>query len=260
MRDLGRRPIDAATQGLHQRRVDAAVVHAVRPRRFGAVSVAAACVVGFMVGSTGLAMADALPDPAQELVHDVLRVVTVDVPARKEAKRGPCVAEAAKLDDQAAKQAAKDACPRGGGASEGGTGDGSPGRSDQAPGHGGQTPHAKGKGTTKHEGDPCHGRPPWAGKMSKQERDAARQAASRDACAPDTDDDLDSTAGTEAQDPNGSGAQPGTNETTSTTTVAEQPATTAAEVTPSTTTTTAPTTVPERSADDTSTTGEPSEG
>ena len=88
----------------------------VEPRRRGFVwaGIAAAAVVGFLAGSTGLAMADALPDPAQAVAHDVLRVVQVDVPQGKEGKRGPCMAEAAKIKDKDAKKAAKDACPKGG--------------------------------------------------------------------------------------------------------------------------------------------------
>jgi hypothetical protein len=229
LRDLGRRPIDDATQQLHQRRIDAAVDISARPRRrFGVASVAAACVVGFFVGSAGLAMADALPDSAQEVAHDVLGVVQVDVPPGKEDKRGPCVAEAAKLEDKEAKQAAKEACPDGGGAPKTGTGSESSGRSDEAPGQTGETSPGTGKGSSKHEGDPCHGRPPWAGDMSKEARDAAKQAASREACPPDSDVEDATTAGERAEP----------TDTIATTTIAEQPPTTVPEDTP-------PTTVPD---------------
>ena len=150
--------------------------------------IAAAAVVGFLAGSTGLAMADALPDTAQDVAHDVLGAVQVDVPAGKEGKRGPCVAEAAKLKDKDAKKAAMDACPKGGGGtrrqSRPERADGTPGKSGEAPGHRGEASGKSGEapGQTKHEGDPCHGRPPWAGNMSKEERDAAKQAASRETC------------------------------------------------------------------------------
>jgi hypothetical protein len=245
LRELGRRPIDAVTQDIHRRRIGGAVVDCARPRRrFGVVSVAAACVVGFLVASTGLAMANALPDPAQQVAHHVLGAVQVDVPAGKEGKRGPCVAAAAKLKDKAAKQAAKDACPKGGGAPAPGTDEG------QAPGNNGQTP--QGNGTTNHDGDPCHGRPPWAGKMSKEERAAAKQAASREACPPDADDNSASNENTDDSAGAGDQSQAGNADTT-TTTIAEQPTTTVAEDTTTTTT-------PVPSGEGSSTSGEPSGG
>jgi len=262
LRAIGRPPIDAATQETHRRRIDAASVHSARPRRrFGAVSVGAACVVGFLVGSTGLAMADALPDPAQQVAHHVLGAVQVDVPTGKEGKRGPCVAAAAKLKDKATKQAAKDACPKGG-AHDTGTDEGSPGQSDQAPGHTGQTPKGNSSGSTGGNGDPCHGRPPWAGKMTKEERDAAKQAASRASCPPDADDD--SSSDDDSKDSDHAGGQSEASVPDATTTTAEQPTTTVAEDPTTTTTTvaedTTTTTTPGRSGDESTTSSKPSVG
>ena len=178
LRAMGQEPIDEQTRAAHMRRM-AAGGGLAEPRRRGFVwaGIAAAAIVGFLAGSTGLAMADALPDPAQEVAHDVLRVVQVDVPQGKEGKRGPCMSQAAKIKDKDAKKAAKDACPKGG-ADESGdesgdeTGDGA-GTPEQGP------PSAS---------DPCHGRPPWAGPMSKEQRDAAKASASRANCPKDAED------------------------------------------------------------------------
>ncbi len=126
---------------------------------FGRAWVAAAAIVGFLAGSTGLAAAGALPDPAQDVAHDVLAVVQVDVP---EGKRGPCVSAIAKSDlSQAEKKSAKDDCPKGGNGASGGDG---AGKSDEAP------------GSTKHADDPCKGKPPWAGKkdLTTEQKDALK--------------------------------------------------------------------------------------
>jgi hypothetical protein len=197
---LGRRRIDAATRDAHLRRIQREVgeigtaerPEAPRRRPIGAISVAAAALIGFAVGSTGLAMADALPDPAQRVAHDVLGAIQVDVPSGRPQNRGACVSAAAKLEDEAAKQSAKDACPRGGPPENDDSTDGSHGRSDTAPGHSktnGQPP-----GAGKHEGDPCRGRPAWAGPMSKADRQAAREANSRANCPEDDGASEDETA------------------------------------------------------------------
>ena len=181
LRSLGTEPIDEQTRAAHLRRM-AAGGGVVEPRRRGFVwaGIAAAAVVGFLAGSTGLAMADALPDPAQGVAHDVLRVVQVDVPQGKEGKRGPCVAEAAKIKDKDAKKAAKDACPKGGGDE---SGDDSGDEDSQ----GGEAPGAPEQGPPAAD-DPCHGRPPWAGPMSKAQREAAKASASRANCPKDADE------------------------------------------------------------------------
>ena len=181
LRAFGEEPIDEQTRAAHMRRMATGVV-VDEPRRRGFVwaGIAAAAVVGFLAGSTGLAMADALPDPAQEVAHDVLRVVQVDVPQGKEGKRGPCVAEAAKIKDKDAKKAAKDACPQGGGDENG----------DESGDEGGEQPGSPGQGPPP-AGDPCRGRPPWAGPMSKEQREAAKASASRANCPKDDDDEAE---------------------------------------------------------------------
>jgi len=180
LRALGRQPLDPAMRAAHRDRITRVTVGTEqRHRRWVWTGIAAAAVTGFLVGSTGLAMADSLPEPAQDVAHDVLGAVQVDVPAGKEGKRGPCVSQAARIKDKDAKRAAKEACPKGGGPDE----DGSDEDSSDEPG----TP---GNGQDNHEGDPCHGRPPWAGPMSKEERAAAKAASSRADC-PDDDEQAD---------------------------------------------------------------------
>ena len=79
LRAFGEEPIDAQTRAVHQRLMAAAAGSGEREHRRGLVwaGIAGAAVVGFLAGSTGLAMADALPDPAQEVAHDVLGAVQV---------------------------------------------------------------------------------------------------------------------------------------------------------------------------------------
>ncbi len=205
LRTLGTEPIDEQTRAGHLRRM-AAGGSVVEPRRRGFVwaGIAAAAVVGFLAGSTGLAMADALPDPAQAVAHDVLRVVQVDVPQGKEGKRGPCVAEAAKIKDKDAKKAAKDACPKGGGESGDESGD--------ETGDGAGTPEPGPPSAS----DPCHGRPPWAGPMSKEQREAAKVSASRANCPEDADESEDESES--ADTANAATATESTLATTTTTT------------------------------------------
>ncbi|HEX4902474.1 MAG TPA: hypothetical protein VFV42_06670, partial [Acidimicrobiales bacterium] len=127
---LGSAPVADDVRDGHLHAMRAATPATVGRQGFGRLAVAAAAIVGFGVGSTGFAMAGALPDPAQGVAHDVLSVVQVDVPDRPQ-NRGACVSAAAKAGDQAA----KDACPKGGAKGTPGKG-----RSGEAPGHGGQAP------------------------------------------------------------------------------------------------------------------------
>ena len=176
LRALGRRPVPTETRAHHLQQL--AGTPARRPKRFGRVAVAAAAMIGFLAGSTGLAVAGALPDTAQDVAHDVLAVVRVDVP---EGTRGACVSAAArdKTLDKAAKKAAKDACPKGG-PPDGVGPDDAPGAPDATPG----TP-----------GDQCHGKPPWAGRndLTPEQRDAmkAERAAT---CGTEADDQTDDQA------------------------------------------------------------------
>jgi len=222
LHSLADEPIDAATRDRHLRRMAAAGLDA-EPRRRGFVwaGIAAAAVVGFLAGSTGLAMADALPDPAQSVAHDVLGAVRVDVPQGNQGTRGACVSEAAKIKDKDAKRAAKEACPKGGGDE---SGDDQTGVDET--GDGNDSPNTPGGPPASD--DPCHGRPPWAGPMSKEQREAAKASASRANCPKDDSDgdDEDSNHG-DTNESSGDGTEddatapaPTASTTTSTTTAA----------------------------------------
>lgn len=67
------RPVAAATP------VPARTYVEVR-ERWRRVRLAAAAVAAVLMGSTGLAAAGALPDPAQRLAHDAFGVVGLNVP------------------------------------------------------------------------------------------------------------------------------------------------------------------------------------
>jgi hypothetical protein len=206
--DVGRRPIDPSVRHEHWRRisaVDASVSpEGAQPRRLVRfVPVAAAAVVGLLAGSTGLAFAGALPDPAQDVMHDVLEPFNVNVP---EGKRGPCVSEAAKLDDKQAKQAAKDECPKGGkGAGDDETsGDDapSPGRSGEAPGH------APDGATTKTTAPGRSGEAPGHNVSDAVTTDTSAPGRSGEAPGPNIGGDTNTT---ETTAPGRSGEAPGPN-------------------------------------------------
>ena len=48
--------------------------------------------------------------------------------------------------------------------------------------------------------DPCHGRPPWAGPMSKEDRQAAKESASRADCPDDSGDERQSNRETSSSE------------------------------------------------------------
>lgn len=194
LRRLGTADIPSAVRTEHLQAMSASSTDDVAPaarreKRFGRLAVAMAAIVGFLAGSTGLAVAGALPDPAQDAAADVLSVVGLDVPAGKEGKRGPCVSAAAKLADPAEKQAAKDACPKG---PFGNGPDGAPGQSGEKPGKSGDRGRsADAPGQVGKADDPCRGRPPWAGHHDLTDDEVAAAKAQREACPDDTDVDED---------------------------------------------------------------------
>jgi hypothetical protein len=166
LRDAGDQPVPGEVRATHLSQMHAATPVVEKPKRFGRLAVAAAAFVGFAVGSTGLAMAGALPDPAQNVAHDVLAIVNVNV--EKPANRGQCVSQIANDPNRTPEQkkGAKDLeCPKG--------------KPDHA-GHG----NGKAKGRPDgvgppeghpNDGDPCKGPPRWAGnKMTLAEKDEAR--------------------------------------------------------------------------------------
>ncbi|HEU5083377.1 MAG TPA: hypothetical protein VFU14_08565 [Acidimicrobiales bacterium] len=201
---LGDQPVpsDLRAQHLHAMRqaADGSQPTAPARRPFGRVAVAAAALVGFLVGSTGFAMAGALPGPVQGVAHDVLSVVQVDVPDWR--NRGECVSAAARAGDEAAKAA----CPKGG------RPEGAPGR-DHTPGSDG-APGTKGKPTKpgkaagpNSDGDPCTGKPPWAGRKTAEEK-AAAKATCPDRAADGQDDPVDDELEEEQAPPATEGEQP----------------------------------------------------
>jgi hypothetical protein len=185
IRRLGELPLDPEVVTTH---LAAMAELPARARfRFGWKAVAAAAVAGFLAGSTGLAAAGTLPDPAQDVAHDVLGAVGIDVPRSTEGcpegtafrNHGEYVSsvEAAGGDVEAAARSECGMPLRGGGGGGGGVGNGG--------GGGGGTPRPD------TDGDPCTGPPPWAGAhMTRAEREAAR--AEREAtCGADEDDEVD---------------------------------------------------------------------
>jgi hypothetical protein len=201
LRNLGKAPVDPDLAAAHLTQMAAAgpVVAAKTRRSWRAV--AAAAVVGFLAGSTGLAAAGTLPDPAQDVAHSVLGAVGVDVPrstedcpdGRSYRNHGEYVAEveAAGGDVEAA------ATSRCGMPERGGKG--------QGRGNGGKPAGAR----EDKDGDPCTGPPAWAGqklsaeeKLGLQEERAARcgteEADAEDAEARQPEPEAESTTTTEA--------------------------------------------------------------
>lgn len=190
LRDLGRVPVDPAVQARHLSAMaalgaDAPAEHGRRRWRFSWRAVAAAGVVGFLAGSTGLAAAGELPGPAQDVAHNVLGAVGLNVPRSTEGcpegrtyrNHGEYVAEveAAGGDVEAA---ARSRCGMPDRGNRGvGTGQGGGGRPAGVP-------------RVDTDGDPCTGPPPWAGAhLSPEERQQLR--AERSAACGDDIDDID---------------------------------------------------------------------
>lgn len=182
------------------------------------VRVAAAFLAGLLLGSTGLAAADALPDPAQRVAHNVLASVGVDVP-NPERYHGPeCGPEERKnhgayvRDDHSL---AKGEC-------------GKPIRGASGSGD----PEGNGPGVAK---GPCQGRPAWAGNKDLTEAEVAASKAERLALCgtddveteelePNEADSVTSTTTTEP--PTTTTTAPPTTTTESTTTTVADPTTT----------------------------------
>ena len=157
LRTLGMQPIEPARQS-----ADLTAMAGVRPARRGRLRFrtgAAAVVAGLLLGSTGLAAADVLPDPAQHVAHTALKRVGVDVPnPARYYDAGVCDADQKKnhgayvRDDHSL---AKSDCGK--------------------PVNAGQDESSD---KPKAEKGPCQGKPSWAGNKSltKTERSAAGAA------------------------------------------------------------------------------------
>lgn len=163
-----------------------------RPRwRFGWRAVAAAGVVGFLAGGTGLAAAGTLPDPAQDVAHDVLGAVGVNVPrstdgcpeGRAYRNHGEYVAEVEAAGGDAGAAARSDCGkPTKGRGNGNGNGNGRP----------------AGQPRADADGDPCTGPPPWAGARLPAAEKERLQAERLAACGPD---DADEPEVAPAEDP-----------------------------------------------------------
>jgi hypothetical protein len=169
LRALGADPIEPHLAGHH---LTAMATAPVRTKRFGPVAVAAATVVGFLVGSTGLAAAGALPGQGQDVAAVVLAQVGVDVPRT----HGQCISELAGSisDDDPAKGERVSAAARG--------------ESEECP-KPGRRGHAR-FGARPHEGDPCRGAPVWAGRGRPTPEEKAAHHAARQACGDADGQDL----------------------------------------------------------------------
>lgn len=223
LRDLGSHPIDPSTSAR-----DLRAMAAVRPARSlgGKVRLAGAFLAGLLIGSTGLAAADVLPDPAQHVAHTVLDRVGVKVPDPERYHGPECGAEVKKnhgayvRDDHTLAQTDCGKKAKAAGAGE--TDD------DEAPGA------AKGPKTPKAAKGPCQGKPPWAGNktMTAEER-AAAQAERTAQCGDDEDEVDDAVEADEAPEAEDGSTTTETSVTTDTTPTTEAPTTT--EVTTTTT-------------------------
>jgi hypothetical protein len=228
LRALGDSPVEPDLQDRHLAAMAAVGAGAAAGRgrgrwRFTWRAVAAAGIVGFLGGSTGLAAAGSLPDPAQDVAHDVLGAVGIDVPRSSEGcpagrtyrNHGEYVAEveAAGGDVEAAARSDCGKPERGGGNGNG-----------RGNGNGG----ASGAPRPDTDGDPCTGAPPWAGAHLPREQRDALQAEHRALCGDDATDELEESQSAPAGESDV--------DETSTTTVPEETTTTVAEDT----TTTAP--------------------
>ena len=214
---LGSRPIDPGRQA-----ADLAAMHGVGPARAWRpkLRVAAAFLAGLLVGGTGLASANALPDPAQRVAHSVLGSVGIDVPKPERYHGSECGSEVKRNHGAYVRDNHSLAKSRCGKPVQAGTGD------DDGGGNGGAA-----------KDDACRGKPPWAGGGMTAEEKAAAQADRAARCGRDDagDDDV-SDAGDDEPDASADEA------TTTPTAAATTTTTTEVTTTSSTTATTADTT------------------
>lgn len=184
MRD--ERTLEQRLTGLRQRissaqqSADLTAMASVGPGRFASkVRVAAAFAVGLLLGSTGLAAANALPDPAQHVAHQALDRVGLEVPD-PERYHGPDCGEAVQKNHGGYVKVDKSLAGSDCGKPVGAGGDDA---TDGAGADKGAGPAVKG---------PCQGKPPWAGNktMTLEER-AAAQAERQAQCGTDDDAEVD---------------------------------------------------------------------
>lgn len=163
LRAVGTQPIDPRLQSAHLTQMAGAVQSS---RRRAKVRVAGIVVAGVLVGSTSLAAAGALPDPAQHLAHRALDNVGVQVPNPPRYHGPECGAEVKKnhgayvRDD---KSMATSDCGK---------------KVKDDAGGGTDEPEEPEAEEPKAEKGPCQGPPPWAGKdkasMTPEEKATAQ--------------------------------------------------------------------------------------
>jgi hypothetical protein len=190
LHELGSRPVDPAQSARDLTAM--ARVRAGRPAG-GKLRLAGAFLAGLLIGSTGLAAADVLPDPAQHVAHRVLDNVGVQVPDPDRYHGPECGAEVKKnhgayvRDDHALAQTD---CGKKQKAVDAGRSGDDHGKADKADNAG---KPAKG---------PCQGKPPWAGnKAMTAEEKAAAQAERAATCPADEPDATEDTAEVGGPDP-----------------------------------------------------------
>ena len=218
LHDLGTQPMEPGRSAR-----DLQAMAAVRPsaRVGGKLRIAGAFLAGLLIGSTGLAAADALPDPAQHVAHTVLDRVGVQVPDPARYHGPECGSTAKKnhgayvRDDHTLAQTD---C----------------GKKQNAVGAGeSDAEHDGGPKAAKQAKGPCQGKPPWAGNKTMTVEEKAAAQAERTATCPadgseetDEADELDARSGT--SDPTLGSADSGDGEATTTT---EAPTTTSESTT-----------------------------
>jgi hypothetical protein len=185
LRDLGRQRVEPSVQSAHLTAMASA-----RPARSRSkLRVAGAFLAGLIVGGSGLAVAGALPDAAQNAAHDAFEQVGVQVPQPErhhdDAVCGPEVQKNHGGYVRNDKALARTDCgkPIGAGtdADEGADDSGEGGKGAGGKGAGGKGAGGKGaggKGPGSAEGGQCEGPPPWAGNksMTAEAKVAAQRA------------------------------------------------------------------------------------
>ena len=220
---LGRQPVDPARQHAHL----AAMTPAGRSPLRAKLRVAGAFLAGLLVGGSGLAVAGALPDSAQNVAHNVFEQVGVQVPQpdryHDAEECGPEVKANHGQYVRDDKSLARSDC----------------GKPTHAGGKdAGETPRS-GKGGTggpaaKGDRGPCQGPPPWAGSAMSPEDKAAAQAEREARCGVDDDESDEDDEGGVLEAPEAERDLETTTTAAPTTTVAEPTTTTTEAVTTTT--------------------------
>ncbi len=182
---LGTHQVDSAQQS-----ADLTAMAQARPqgRVLPKLRLAGAFLAGLMIGGTGLAAADALPDSAQHVAYTALSKVGVDVPNPERYWGDDCEGDPVKNHGAYVSQATgEDKAVRA--KSNCGKPDKAKG-ADDVEGTDGTKP-AKANKPAKAAKGPCHGKPDWAGNKSMTPEERAAAAAERAAeCGPDDDDEI----------------------------------------------------------------------